>query len=113
MMELLYSSGLRLAELVALDLSDVPRGDDLLEVTGKGAKTRRLPVGRFAREALARWLKVRGQLAVEGEPALFVGTRGHRISPRMVQRQLQRLVLCFHSYFDIGQMGGDLLPTDE
>ena len=93
MMELLYSSGLRLAELVALDVADVPRGDDLLEVTGKGAKTRRLPVGRYARGALGAWLKVRNQLAAADEPALFVGARGRRISPRMVQRQLEKHAL--------------------
>jgi len=89
-MELFYSSGLRLAELVALDLADLPRDDDLLEVTGKGAKTRRIPMGRQARTAIASWLKVRGQFAAENEPALFVGVRGRRISPRTVQLQLQK-----------------------
>ena len=90
MMELLYASGLRLAELVALNVDEVPQGDDLLEVTGKGAKARRLPVGRYAREALDLWLGVRGGIAADGERALFVGARGRRISPRTVQRQLQQ-----------------------
>jgi integrase/recombinase XerC len=90
MMEVLYGAGLRLAELVALDVADLPRSDDLLEVTGKGAKTRRLPLGRMAREAIARWLAVRGRLARADEPALFVGVRGRRISPRMVETQLRR-----------------------
>ena len=90
MMEMFYGAGLRLAELVALDVSDLPRDDDLLEVTGKGAKTRRVPVGRMARDALQAWLKVRVQLARTGEPALFVGVRGRRISPRTVETQLRR-----------------------
>jgi len=90
MMELFYASGLRLAELVGLNVEDLPRADDLLEITGKGAKTRRVPVGRHARTAIDRWLKVRSGLAVEDERALFVGVRGRRISPRTVQLQLQR-----------------------
>lgn len=89
-MELFYGSGLRLSELVSLDINDLPRENDLLEIVGKGAKTRRVPVGGMAHEALARWLKVRGDLANEGETALFVGVRGRRISPRTIQTQLQR-----------------------
>ncbi len=58
-MELFYSSGLRLAELVSLDVSDTQSSDGLLQVTGKGNKMRRLPVGRFASEALEKWLAVR------------------------------------------------------
>ena len=90
MMELFYGSGLRLSELVGLDVADLPRSDDLMEITGKGAKTRRVPVGSLARQALDRWLGVRQQLAAEGEAALFVGVRGRRISPRTVQTQLRR-----------------------
>ncbi|WP_456403621.1 tyrosine recombinase XerC [Thiolapillus sp.] len=88
MMELLYSSGLRLAELVAIDLHDLDRSDAMLEVTGKGDKTRRLPVGRKALEAIGRWLKVRSELANTGEMALFVSQRGSRLSPRSVQSRL-------------------------
>ena len=88
MLELLYSSGLRLAELVSLDLGDLDLREAMVEVTGKGAKTRRLPVGRMARAALEKWLKVRGTLARAGEPALFVSQRGNRISPRSVQARI-------------------------
>lgn len=90
MMELFYSSGLRLAELVSLDLMDIDRQDAMLEATGKGNKTRRLPIGRLALDALAQWLKVRGTLADMDETALFVSKRGTRISPRTVQQRLKQ-----------------------
>ena len=88
LLEMLYSSGLRLAELCSLDLGDIDLADATVRVTGKGSKTRILPVGRFARAAIERWLKVRGGIAAEDTPALFVGTRGARISPRVVQQRL-------------------------
>lgn len=90
MVELFYSSGLRLAELVAVDMADIElnAGDALLRVIGKGQKTREVPVGSKALEAIAAWLKVRGLLAAEAEPALFVSSRGSRISPRTVQARL-------------------------
>jgi len=90
MMELLYSSGLRLAELVSVDLGDLDLPDAMLEVTGKGSKSRRLPVGRKACEALQHWLEVRPQLARDHEPALFVSQRGSRLSPRSVQSRLAK-----------------------
>jgi integrase/recombinase XerC len=91
MMELIYSSGLRLAELVSLDLTDIDlSGDATLEVTGKGAKSRRVPVGRKALEALKCWLQSRGSLADPEEPALFVSRRGTRIHPRTIQQRLKR-----------------------
>lgn len=94
MMELFYSSGLRLAELVSLDLKDLDLSDGApLEITGKGAKSRRVPIGRKAREALRRWLQVRPQLAKENENALFVSRRGDRIHPRTVQQRLKRWAL--------------------
>ncbi len=86
MLELLYACGLRLAELVSLDVMDIPAVGDQLEVTGKGNKTRRIPLGRLAREAIDAWLAVRGSMAKEGESALFTGVRGSRISPRMVEK---------------------------
>ena len=89
-MELFYSSGLRLAELVALDVTDMRSSDGLLQVTGKGGKARRLPVGRFARESIENWLAVRPQLAKTGEPALFVSQRGTRLSPRSVEARLRQ-----------------------
>ncbi len=91
MFELLYSSGLRLAELVALDLDDgrldLQAGE--VTVTGKGRKTRSVPIGSKARAALATWLRVRGTLARPQERALFVGARGGRIAPGVVQRRLR------------------------
>ncbi len=89
-MELFYSSGLRLAELIGLDLAAIDLNDATLEVTGKGSKTRRLPIGRLALAALDRWLAVRGSLAGADEPALFVSQRGTRLSPRSVQSRLRQ-----------------------
>lgn len=88
-MELFYSSGLRLAELIGLNLGDIDPHDAMVEVTGKGAKTRRVPVGSKAREALQHWLAVRSQLADRSELALFVGVRGKRISRSTVQKRLR------------------------
>ncbi len=90
MMELMYSSGLRLAELVSLNLPDVDAADRTVRVTGKGNKTRIVPVGKHALAALGAWLKQRNKLADVGEPALFVGARGARISPRTVQARVRR-----------------------
>ncbi len=87
-MELFYSSGLRLAELISLNLGDIDPQDAMVEVTGKGAKTRRVPVGSKAREALQNWLSVRNQMAHSEEMALFVGVRGKRISRSTVQKRL-------------------------
>ena len=92
-MELFYSSGLRLAELVGLNLGDIDFHDGLVEVTGKGAKTRRVPVGRMALEALQRWMDLRDRLAAADETALFVGVRGRRISRGTVQTQLNKRAL--------------------
>lgn len=91
MFELFYSSGLRLAELVGLNLeavrADLAEGE--VRVTGKGSKTRIVPVGGPAQQALRAWLEVRPQLANAGEEALFVGARGGRISPRVVQLRMR------------------------
>jgi integrase/recombinase XerC len=90
MFELLYSSGLRLAELVALDAADgrldLRQGE--VTVTGKGSKTRSVPIGAKARVALQAWLAVRAQFAPPLEKALFVGARGRRISPAVVGARL-------------------------
>jgi integrase/recombinase XerC len=89
MLELLYSSGLRLAELVGLDLVDLDIRDRSVRVTGKGNKTRVLPVGRHALEALERWLSARSAMAHSGEQAVFVSQRGTRLAPRTVQLRLK------------------------
>jgi integrase/recombinase XerC len=87
-LELFYSSGLRLAELVGLNLGDVDAADRTVRVLGKGSKARVVPVGKQALTALADWLAVRTELARAGEPALFVGRRGERVSPRTVQKRV-------------------------
>jgi integrase/recombinase XerC len=92
-MELLYSSGLRLAELVGLDLLSLDLPDRTVRVTGKGDKTRIVPVGSKAITALQRWLAARAALAPPGEVALFVGQSGRRLGPRAVQKRLADLAL--------------------
>jgi len=87
-MELFYSSGLRLAELVGLNLGDVDRGDRTVRVLGKGSKTRVVPVGKHALDALARWLKERPAMAANGELALFVSARGDRLGARAIQKRI-------------------------
>lgn len=89
-MELFYSSGLRLAELVQLDMLDLDLQDAMLQVTGKGSKERRLPIGRMALHALGRWLEVRSKMAKPEETALFVSARGNRLSTRSVQQRLRQ-----------------------
>lgn len=91
MFELFYSSGLRIAELAGLDVSgSFSIADGEVTVFGKRAKTRRVPVGRKALEALDSWLAVRPQLAAAGESALFVSQRGTRLSMGMMRKRLER-----------------------
>jgi len=87
-MELLYSSGLRLAELVALNPIDLNINDRSLTVIGKGNKKRMLPIGSKAIEAIKAWIKVRSQIAAPDEEALFVGNRGNRLSRRSIQSRI-------------------------
>jgi integrase/recombinase XerC len=87
-MELFYSSGLRLSELTGLDLNDVDLRDQTVRVTGKGNKTRIVPVGRHAVDALTRWLRERTKLAGVGELALFVTHAGTRLGPRAIQLRI-------------------------
>ncbi|MCK6390706.1 MAG: tyrosine recombinase XerC [Azonexus sp.] len=90
MFELVYSSGLRLAELVALNREalDSILHDNEVRVLGKRAKLRLVPVGRQACAALRAWAEIRDSLAAASEVALFVNRRGQRISLRMVQLRL-------------------------
>jgi integrase/recombinase XerC len=85
MMELLYSSGLRLAELVSLDLGQLDVSDRTVRVLGKGNKARIVPVGSKAIAALRAWLKERPGLASSASHALFVGRNGRRLGARAVQ----------------------------
>ena len=91
MFELFYSSGLRLAELAALDLAclhDVAEGE--IKVFGKRGKERHVPVGGKAREAIERWAQQRALVALPEETALFVGQRGARIHPRVIEERLKQ-----------------------
>jgi integrase/recombinase XerC len=87
-MELFYSSGLRLSELTGLDAPDVDLKDRTVRVTGKGNKTRIVPVGRHAVDALSRWLRERTAVAAVGERALFVAHTGQRLGPRAIQLRI-------------------------
>ncbi len=89
----MYSSVLRLAELVGIDIKHIDPGQRQLIVTGKGNKTRYLPIGSKAVKAVRRWLKLRADFfRDEGEQALFISKQGKRISPRNVQIRLNQLV---------------------
>jgi integrase/recombinase XerC len=89
MLELLYSSGLRLAELAGLDVTDLDLADRTVRVLGKGAKTRILPVGKQAIVALRAWLADRAAIA-RGGAALFVGQGGERLGARAIQKRVGR-----------------------
>ncbi len=90
MMELFYSSGLRLSELLSLNIGDIDFAERLLTVIGKGKKTRSMPVGKDAIAALVAWLKIRQGMVNAGERALFVSRRGKRLGPRSVQKRLKK-----------------------
>ena len=90
MFELFYSSGLRLSELTGIDLDDLDLSSAEASVTGKGNKTRIVPVGRQAMQAIREWLQLR---PTTNQRALFVSSRGTRLSPRSVQLRLQRWAL--------------------
>ena len=87
-LELFYSSGLRLSELANLDLTDLDLQQHIVRVTGKGNKQRDVPVGRMALKALRAWLEVRGELCAADEVALFVSQQRKRISVRNIQARL-------------------------
>ncbi len=88
MMELMYGSGLRLAELISIDVRDVRLRRGELRVIGKGDKERQVPFAGMAQQWVANWMKVRSQLANADESALFVSKLGRRISPRSVQKRM-------------------------
>ncbi len=91
-MELFYSSGLRLSELSSLNLNDIHYSDARMRVTGKGNKTRELPIGSHALEALRSWLKVRSQFLKPDneEQAVFVTQQGKRLGNRSIQARLKK-----------------------
>ena len=88
-LELFYSCGLRLSELIGLDLPKLDLKQALVTVTGKGNKTRTVPIGRKAVAALHAWLQIRGDYIKEATPAVFVSERGTRLSPRSIQQRLR------------------------
>jgi integrase/recombinase XerC len=87
--ELAYSCGLRVSELTGLDLESIDGKAGEVRVLGKGSKTRIVPVGEPALNAVAAWMPVRAKWARPGEKALFVGRRGLRLAPREVQRRIK------------------------
>ena len=87
--ELLYSSGLRISEVTGLDTDGIDFSTCEVRVTGKGSKTRIVPVGKHAMEAIWRWLMTRRTFKGADGSALFLGSRGNRIGPRMVQSRIK------------------------
>jgi integrase/recombinase XerC len=106
-LELLYATGARVAELVALDVDDVDRRRRVVRLFGKGAKERTVPFGLPADDAVAQWLELgRGALALDGSgPALLLGVRGHRIDPRTIRRMVHLAVALVPGAPDIGPHG--------
>ncbi len=91
--ELIYSSGLRLAELASLNLNSINYNQKEMRVTGKGNKMRYLPVGSKAIEALQKWLKIRPAYVKNAdEQALFISKQGKRLSHRSIQSRLNKLI---------------------
>ena len=89
-LELMYSSGLRLSELVMLDMVSLDLADAVVTVVGKGNKTRAIPVGKQAKKAIKQWLNIRDNMANNEELAMFVSQRGNRISRRSIQQRLKQ-----------------------
>ena len=89
MLELLYGSGIRLAELVAIDIRDLDLANGFVTVTGKGNKTRIVPIGDAARDAVQAWLDRRDEAS--GRDPLFTGRGRSRMSPRNVQLRLKKI----------------------
>ncbi len=89
MMELLYSSGLRLAELASLDRGDIDMAEGMVKVIGKGNKERIVPVGAQALTALKQWHTQRDTLGFAEQPALFISQQGNRLGMRAIQKRLQ------------------------
>ena len=90
--ELIYSSGLRVSEAVNSNLSDFEDNNNFLRVIGKGSKTRLVPVGRFAQNAIKDWISERKKI-LTSDDALFVNLRGSRISTRSVQERIKNIAL--------------------
>ncbi|MDG1062741.1 MAG: tyrosine recombinase XerC [SAR86 cluster bacterium] len=90
--ELIYSSGLRVSEAVNVNLNDFEDNKNFLRVLGKGSKTRLVPVGRYAQNAINDWMVEREKLSTN-DNALFVNLRGNRISTRSVQERIKSIAI--------------------
>ena len=90
--ELMYSSGLRVSETANIDLNDFEEEMSFLRVLGKGSKTRIVPLGRYAINAIQNWIKEREKYS-EKSKALFINLKGSRLSVRSIQLRLKRLAL--------------------
>lgn len=93
-LELLYASGLRVSELVGLDVDKIDYSQNVVRVVGKGDKERVVPIGTKAKEALEKYVAMRNVLIGDGEPtkAVFVNRRGGRLTPRSVERLIQKYI---------------------
>lgn len=89
--ELLYSAGLRISELVALNINDIDLTQQQVSVIGKGKKARIGLIGRCAKSALERWLAIRKEKIQPDEQALFLNQKGTRLSARGIQYRLKQL----------------------
>ena len=90
--EMMYSSGLRVSETVNINVSDFEEGMSFLRVLGKGSKTRLVPIGRFAISAINNWLSERDKI-VSNTDALFLNSKGTRLTVRSVQLRLKKMAL--------------------
>ena len=106
-LELLYATGIRVGELVGLDVDDVDLGTNVLRVVGKGDKERRVPFGVPARDAVVAWLEGgRPRLVVaDSGPALLLGRRGRRVDPRQVRTVVHELLRHVPDAPDLGPHG--------
>jgi integrase/recombinase XerC len=106
-LELLYGTGIRVGELVGLDVDDVDLHDHVVRVVGKGDKERRVPFGVPARDAVVEWLE-RGRprlVRAESGPALLLGRRGRRVDPRQVRSAVHELLRHVPDAPDLGPHG--------
>lgn len=106
-LELLYATGIRVGELVGIDVDDIDRSRNVVRVFGKGRKERSVPFGAPAADALDLWMSARRRavLTAESGAALFLGTRGGRIDPRAVRRIVHERIAGVEGAPDIGPHG--------
>ena len=90
--ELMYSSGLRVSETVNINISDFEENMSFLRVIGKGSKTRLVPMGRYAINAINNWLNERVKIS-NNTPALFLNSKGSRLSVRSIQLRLKKMAI--------------------